>query len=433
VSKDKTEVDNITTKEDANQEQIQRLLQSRTLRASATQRELLVYLAEKSLAGQAHDLKEYSVGVDALAKPETYDPRQDSSVRMHSARLRQKLGEYYRTEGTEDPIIIDLPKGGFKLTFEARPSEEAIPSATEAPNWLMARGGYLIAAFLVLVSCSYAIYSAIRLNRVEAEAKASTALPSVLAEIWHPLLGSDRPLALCLSAPMFVGLSGSGLVSGPFSGNGSDSSDARQIATLKQMLKVPEATPTYGYTDVSTAIGAFRLGQFFAGRPNKVLVTRSDLVSLPELGMDNVIFLGSPRGNPRLQSIPVNRQFTLDANGVRNLSPGPGQPSFMPDTETGSATGFPESHALITMAPGTNGSGYILYLVGTNESSIMAAVESVTEPALANKVFARLRGQDGKLPRYYQLVLTVKTMEDMPIDISYTVHKDLSTQSPGGH
>ncbi len=425
-------MENITSSEGPSQEQLQRLLQSRAFRGSATQRELLIYLAEKSLAGEANDLKEYAVGVDALAKPETYDPRQDSSVRMHSARLRQKLAEYYRTEGIEDPIIVDLPKGGFKLTFEPRPRAEALPAVAEQRHAPASRGAYFVAAFLVLLSSGYAIYSGIRLSRAEADAKAVTALPSMLEEIWRPLLGSDRPLALCLSAPMFVGLSGSGLVGGPFAGQGTDPADLRQIAALKQALKASEATPTYGFTDVSTATGAFRLGQFFAGRSHKVLVTRSDLVSLPELGMDNVIFLGSPKGNPLLQSIPANRQFTLDTDGVRNLSPGPGQPSFIADSETGGNTGFPESHALITLAPGTNGSGYILYLVGTNESSIMAAVEAVTDPGVAAKVFGRLKGQDGKLPRYYQVVITVKSMEDMPIDISYTVHKDLSAHGGEG-
>ena len=41
---------------------------------------------------------------------------------MHVARLRQKLAEYYRTEGAADPIVLDLPKGGFKMVFEARPA-----------------------------------------------------------------------------------------------------------------------------------------------------------------------------------------------------------------------------------------------------------------------------------------------------------------------
>ena len=425
-------MDNITSRQNLTQQQIQRLLRSRTFRGSAAQRDLLAYLAEKSLAGEANDLKEYSVGVDALAKPETYDPRQDSSVRMHSARLRQKLGEYYRTEGSEDPIIVDLPKGGFKLTFEPRPPRDVLPSPLKTSHSFMPRPGYVVAACLLLMTSAFAIYMAIRLNKAEQEAAALTTLPPALEEIWRPLLNSDRPLALCLSAPMFVELSGSGLVSGPFPGNGSDPGSLRQIASLKQAFKIPEVRSTYGYTDVSTATGAFRLGQFLAGRAKKILVTRSDLVSLPELGMDNVIFLGSPQGNPLLQAIPSNRQFALDVGGVRNLAPGPGQPSFMADSDIGSTAGFPESHALITLAPGTNGSGSILYLVGTNESSIMAAVESVTDPIVAAKVFGRLKGSDGHFPRFYQVVLTVKSMEDMPIDISYTVHKDLSAQTGDG-
>src|SRR5215472_19034862 len=106
---------------DANQLQVQRVVASKTFKTSEVHRNLLTYLAEKSLAGEAHNLKEYTVGLDVFGKPASYDPRQESVVRMHVGRLRQKLAEYYRTEGVEDPVIVDLPKGGFALTFEARP------------------------------------------------------------------------------------------------------------------------------------------------------------------------------------------------------------------------------------------------------------------------------------------------------------------------
>src|SRR5580698_3045117 len=101
--------------------QVERILQSKVFRTSEVLRHLFGYLAEKSLDGTADGLKEYTIGLDALGKPATFDPRQESVVRMHTARLRQKLAEYYRTEGVDDPVIIDLPKGGFKITFESRP------------------------------------------------------------------------------------------------------------------------------------------------------------------------------------------------------------------------------------------------------------------------------------------------------------------------
>src|SRR6516162_10659820 len=121
---------------DANQLQVQRIVASKTFKTSEVHRNLLTYLSEKSLSGEAQNLKEYTVGLDVFGKPSTYDPRQESVVRMHVGRLRQKLTEYYRTEGADDPVVIDLPKGGFALTFAARPAavEAEAPVAVAPPT-----------------------------------------------------------------------------------------------------------------------------------------------------------------------------------------------------------------------------------------------------------------------------------------------------------
>src|SRR5579871_4756228 len=120
--------------DEATRAQADRILQSKVFRTSEVLRHLLAYLIDKSLAGEADSLKEYSIGLDALGKPASFDPRQESVVRMHVARLRQKLAEYYWTEGLDDPIIVDLPKGGFKVTFENRPVAPPPPQfVPEAP------------------------------------------------------------------------------------------------------------------------------------------------------------------------------------------------------------------------------------------------------------------------------------------------------------
>src|SRR5271169_2066272 len=110
--------------------QVERIFQSKTFRSSDVLRHLLSYLVDASLAGTADELKEYTVAVDALGKPSSYDPRQESAVRMQVGRLRQKLAEYYRTEGIDDPVILDLPKGGFTVVFEPRktPFEPIVPA-----------------------------------------------------------------------------------------------------------------------------------------------------------------------------------------------------------------------------------------------------------------------------------------------------------------
>jgi hypothetical protein len=135
---------------EASHTQIQRIVQSKAFRTSEVHRNLLIYLAEKSLAGTADGLKEYTVGLDVFAKPASYDPRHESVVRMHVARLRQKLAEYYRTEGADDPVIVDLPKGGFKMTFEPRPaSVELQPPSRPTHRSLLLLGGSLAMTLLL--------------------------------------------------------------------------------------------------------------------------------------------------------------------------------------------------------------------------------------------------------------------------------------------
>src|SRR5690242_9518936 len=98
--------------------QVSRVVQSKTFETSDIHRRLLQYLAEKTITGEADRLKEYSIGLEAFGKPPSYDPRQDSIVRLHIGRLRQKLMAYYQTEAAHDAVLISLPKGAFKLNFE---------------------------------------------------------------------------------------------------------------------------------------------------------------------------------------------------------------------------------------------------------------------------------------------------------------------------
>src|SRR5215469_14711176 len=102
------------------QTQVNRILQSETFHSSVVLRRLLRFLADKAVSGEADQLNEYVIGIDALGKPPTYDPRQDAIVRLHIGRIRQKLGEYYRQEGKDDQVFIELPKGRFKLKWQVR-------------------------------------------------------------------------------------------------------------------------------------------------------------------------------------------------------------------------------------------------------------------------------------------------------------------------
>jgi hypothetical protein len=394
----------MTPELDTNHVQIQRIVSSKAFKTSEVHRNLLTYLADKSLSGEAQNLKEYTVGLDVFGKPSTYDPRQESVVRMHVGRLRQKLTEYYRTEGVEDPILVDLPKGGFALTFALRPvvvepevAPPAVPARTSSHR-------EITLAVLLVAALVAAGYFGVRLLKVEQTtgspvATAATPWTPDLQELWSPLLSSDRPLMVTLA----TGAAGS-------------------------------AGASSSVTGVGTANAAFLLGQFLGQRKHNVFPIRSDLLSMGEIAMGDVIFVGSTVGKPQIQAIPpIDPAFVLTPEGVKIVKPAPGEQAFLKDEMLKGVQGgqdVEESHALISNLPGLYGNGSILYLEGNQVASVMGAVQALTDPDLARQLVARLKTPNGKLsaklPRYYQVVLRVRAMDETPVDISYISHRELT-------
>jgi len=334
-----------------------------------------------------------------------------ATVTVHVGRLRQKLTEYYRTEGLDDPVIVELPKGGFTLTFAPRPVADVPARQPVAPP---ARGKastleIALGALLVLAVVS-AAYFGVRLSRAEKTAATGAQLPWTpeLQQLWGPLLSSDRPLMVTLSTDPFH-------------------ASAQGVAV---------SATTSGVTGVGTANAAFLLGQFLGQRKRNVFPIRSDLLSMGEIAMGDVIFVGSTVGKPQIQAIPpIDQPFVLTPEGVKNLKPHPGEAAFLGDVFPKGGQEFEESHALISNLPGLYGNGKILYLSGNTIASVMGAVQALTDPDLAKQLVAILKGQGrgGSLPRFYQVVLKVKAMDDTPVDITYLFHRELQlAKSPLG-
>jgi hypothetical protein len=412
--------------------QVARILQSKLFRTSEVLCHLFTYLADKSLDGTGDDLKEYTIGLDALGKPASFDPRQESVVRMHTARMRQKLSEFYRTEGADDPVIVDMPKGGFRVTFEPRrPPAVTVPIRIPLPparSW-QPREIVLVGALAIAISC--AAYFMARLRRAEGSdgAPASTITGTwtpALRELWKPLLSSTRRLVVCISTPLFVSLPGFGVVREASINDWDDVPASRRLSSLEGALRAGMTQPSYGYTEAGTATGAFLLGQFLAPRKQAVLITRANVMSWPEIAEDNVIFLGPASGIHQTEDLPTDAQLVLDPTGVRNLSPRSGEAAFIQDhpAEGGAEGGV--SYALISRVPAMNGPGAILMLSGNQIASVMGGVQALTNPSLAQMLVSGLQTGSGGIPKYFQVVLSVKAMDDVPVKIEYMFHRELS-------
>ena len=85
---------------------------------------LLRYLIEQLLADRLANLREIHLGVHVFGRSAaTFDPANDSIVRVEARRLRARLMRYYVSLGVESRVLFDHPLGSYIPAVRWRPSE----------------------------------------------------------------------------------------------------------------------------------------------------------------------------------------------------------------------------------------------------------------------------------------------------------------------
>ena len=107
---------------------LERVVDHRAFAGAARLRQLLEYVVLRELEGRGEELKEYSIGIDVLDKPASFDPQTDSAVRVMLGRVRNALELYYATDGANDPVHIVIPRGGYQ------PQLERVTATVSAPH-----------------------------------------------------------------------------------------------------------------------------------------------------------------------------------------------------------------------------------------------------------------------------------------------------------
>src|SRR5665213_1940499 len=111
-------------------QELTRLLSSQTFQAAKAQKQFLGFVVERTIAGCAHELKEYTVGEQVFKRGQHFDPRLDTIVRVEARKLRIRLAKYYESEGKHNPLRIELPSGGYVPNFRQADLVDAFPEAS---------------------------------------------------------------------------------------------------------------------------------------------------------------------------------------------------------------------------------------------------------------------------------------------------------------
>lgn len=152
------------------QDQLRRVLDGESFTGAVRSQQFLRFIVAETLADCSDRLHGYTIGVEALDRPEDFDPQTDPIVRVEAGRLRRRLERHYLTDGIDDPVLIEIPKGTYVPRFSnrvfARPGQalqagiEPLDSASSTPRSLRHLRSLVIAVpvFLAAVVLAFAFW-----------------------------------------------------------------------------------------------------------------------------------------------------------------------------------------------------------------------------------------------------------------------------------
>jgi len=374
---------------------------------------LLRYLAEHSLDHPGVALKEYQIATEVLGRSAGFDPQNDSTVRVQAGRLRVKLAEYYSHEGREDPIVVEIPKGSYALTFHILPSKAGIEPALnqltkaserkEEPHSPFRGWAITVLVLSILLAVTLSTAAILLLQKGRAQSASSPPVPGAYQIFWNPfLIGPQQPWVI-FSNGSFVGRPETGMR------YFNPKSDSRTFILDH-------------YTGVGEVLAIHQLDHVFSLLNRPVGVKRGALFSLDDARNSDLIFVGSPSENLTLLDIPGTQEFIfqrLDSGprkgdlGVLNVHPLTGEPKIFLATPANQPT--TEDYAVVSLVPGLDPSRSILILAGNSTFGTQAAVEYVCRETSLKELLQRLKVSKAGELKPFEALLHVRIAHGVPV------------------
>ncbi len=222
-------------------EQLRRLLAHPLFTNSKRYPVLLAYTVEQTLLGNAGELKERTIGVEAFGREPTYDVNLDPVVRTTAAEVRKRLIQYYYNSDHAGELVIELPVGSYIPSFREpaasqkallpesprvpkaeSSSDDSAPSSALAEKNVPSAGMTLRQWIWIAAGLGFAILVGFGAGRIRLPKK-----PTNMERFWEPITATSNRITYCLGEP---------------------------VDAVDRERRTPDGMPLYGDLDVSDVI-----------------------------------------------------------------------------------------------------------------------------------------------------------------------------------
>lgn len=415
---------------------LENVANSKVFLQSPTLRSFLVYVGEHALAGRRDEIKEQQIGWHVLGRKEDYDTANDNIVRIRARQVRQKLDEYFSTEGGDSPWIISIPKGGYAPVFQARPEIAGgsntetvavhinggevkhaqaddlalqggtVPQAGLARPHVFARAlPWLVAGASILALCAVLLLD----NKPHSLVEGPRATSRSLWGQFFPVRGKETTVVVADSAFalwqdfMHRDQSLGEYVSRGYLREPADNADARGIG-LRPYTSLADVILTLQISKIATQFGGW------------VNVKHTRSVDIHDFSNGDVVLLGSRRSDPWVELFEPRMNFTLDQNpklvgpSFRNRSRKPGESETYSAGNWAGVKGSEVSYAVAALLPNLEGTGLVLILEGLDMEGTEAAGEFVCNPEKFEGLLRAAGVPDGASVKPFEALIKLRAI-----------------------
>lgn len=378
---------------------IERIAASQHMKTSIRLQELLFYISECAIRGAPGEVTEQQIGIHVFKRSPGYNSSEDSIVRTHARLLRQKLTAYFENEGTQEEIIVEVPKGhylpvftprldpdsGHKLELEGVSIVSTLPqdstlatsgvASNRSPLWQIAGVTVLLSVLIVL------FFWQPWKKGIE---------HSPIYAFWNPFFIDDPPFVVFSNA-LFTGSSISGL---RYASPGAHQNESAATSFVDT------------YTGIGELAAVYDLTKLFDSHQATFILKRSQLVAWDEAKSRNLIFIGASVENLSLRVLQPTVDFTPEAHadyaGIVNHNPKPGEPAIYSRPEHP----LTSDYAIIALLPGVQPGRRVLLFSGLTTFGTEAAVEYLCRPDSVAEILKRVTGPKGEIRPFEAVVQT---------------------------
>lgn len=387
-------------------DQVEKVLHGNSFTSSETLRALLRYLAQSTVQSPGQRPKEHEIATRLLGSPSDFDPKLDPVVRVQVSRLRSKLAEYYVSEGVNDRVYIEIPKGAYLLrpTYRAQiaPPVPALPAESGTTSLRHTSRSWLAVAIMAVLG----------LAGTAAWWELVTSVPDHgIRQFWRPFLESNKEPLVIFANPKMVGSSTSGL---------------RLYDSERD-----QGTPVNSnYAGVGEVMAAAEISRMFSHLGRHIRLKPSQLFSWDDAKAYNLIFMGAPPHNVSLLRLPIGRKLKLKPFGeeprpqegcIRNIQPEKGENDLYCTSYDGAIT---TEYSLVTLSTGLQDGRIVLVAAGATTLGTQATVEYLCDPERVPQIARLLHLQlKQRMPPQFDALIRCRIRSGTPVSAEVVLAK----------